>query len=198
MIKAQDSSNTRFYLGGTFGAANYTIQENTIPVTQYRKSNVYIGLNGTFYFKNDFFVKSGIYVTGFKSPFKDSLSTYDEFLQIPILMPLISQNLGKGSAKITFGPEISILMRQGSAKINEESYEIQSNVFGDFMKFGISSEIAFYLNNEKSFQSFGFRVSADFASIRMGSNDLVIDNAYTSLSLFVNLNKRFTKKLPWP
>lgn len=187
--RAQDSAlvQTALY-GGSFGISSYTFQNNTVPVHLTHGTSFEGGLTWLYPVGKQSFIKLGIEVTDYRSPFDQDTSYYDLWLQLPVLFRVADlARLGPHSRLVlSGGPRFSFLMQQGVAGINDDHYQIRSSYFGIY-KTGIAAEFALY-NRIKSgdVQSFGIRGSADLPgwSARLGPEDLVIKDQYTNLTLF--------------
>jgi hypothetical protein len=191
VFSQNDTNNTKVYFGGSLGVSKYALAQNEVPVNPYFNSTLDIGASVLFEFTNSFFMKTGVSYTYYRSPFINNVSVYDEFLQIPVLLPCLRMKdfNEKGNLILTMGTQISILSRQGQANTNDVNYQILPSTFGGFYKFGVVSEIAIYNRKDKVIHSYGLKFSMDLPSLYIKSNNnLILHNNYVTGSIFYNFN----------
>lgn len=192
VVIGQKENNTKMYIGGAFSFNSYVFSQNEIEVYPNAKFNLDIIASILFDCSNRFFIKSGINYTYFRSPFINNISTYDEFIQIPVLIPFLRvKEIGeRDNLFLSIGPQISILARQGHANIGDKNYQIIPSTFGGFYKFGIISEFALYSRkNNKFVHSYGLKFSMDLKPLYIKSNSsLKINNKYVTSGIFYNIN----------
>lgn len=194
---SQDATNNRspFYWGGNIGLALYSYDRSGLAIKEFYKINEEVGFNFLFSIKPKSFLRTGVEVSYKKSPFLDGISTYESFLDVPILFPFlnIDQSKSDRSKSINFfiGAKLSLLLEYGTGTETDEIYHLTKNALGDYIKVSLLSEVSYNLHpkpNSRVFQSFGMRFGKDF-------EDLVIEfdkgtkpvARYLSATLFYSL-----------
>ncbi len=180
------------YLGGSLGFSAYTVAQNEIPVTPFYQTNAEAGIVGVLNFKDKFLSKTGIFFTSYRSPFVNNISTYNEFIQIPIIFSFLNIDLGsRKQINLLIGPQISILTRYGVAKQGEDNYEINKSSFGDLYKFGVVTEAGFFNTNASFLNSFGLKFQMDIPALTiMSKEQMVVHDNFVSVGIYYNLNKK--------
>ena len=184
-------------LGFHVAASAYTDFEPYIPVRAYFGTNLELGIDWTLYYQRDKFWKTGISYTFYKSPFKNGMSYYDEYIQIPFVFSIAKCREFKHNTDLymTFGPQVSIQTRQGRAQRNDRYYNFDESHFGGAIKFGLTGEFALYQTMVNYAHSGGLRLSTDIPKllIRTQDNWMVYDQ-YITATLFYSISKRHRPK----
>ena len=191
-ISQENNTKTSYFFGGNIGLTGYTISQEKIPVNPFFKLSPDVGINGIVVFRNDFFIKTGISYTYFRSPFTGGESTYDELIQVSALFPFYKPNLAnnKNNLILSIGPLFSILANQSIAKNQDVFYTKSNEPFGGYLKFGIVSEIAIYTSRVKYLNSYGFRFTVDLAPLTVKNNSAIVtQKGYITGTIFMNLNR---------
>ena len=194
VVFGQSDTSTTIYLGGSLGFSAYTVTvaQNEIPVTPFYQTNAEAGIVGVLNFKDKFLSKTGIFFTYYRSPFVNNISTYNEFIQIPIIFSFLNTDLGaRKQINLLIGPQISILTRYGVAKQGEDNYEINKSSFGDLYKFGVVAEAGFFNTNASFLNSFGLKCQMDIPALTiMSKEQMVVHDNFVSVGIYYNLNKK--------
>lgn len=190
----QSDSITTVYLGGSIGVATYTVNQDDISVSPYYRTNSEIGIVGVFNFNNKLFSKTGLFYNNFRSPFVNNVSTYNEFLQVPMLISFIEININdRKHLNLLIGPQVSVLTRYGSANFGDDSY-MMINSLGGFYKIGATFEASWFSENNSFLNSFGLKLQLDIPSLTIKSNDqLIVNDNFISGGIYYNLNKKSSK-----
>lgn len=171
--------------------------EPKVPVRAYFATNLEVGFDFTHYYQQDRFFKTGISYTFYKSPFKNDLSYYDEYIQIPFVFSIAKLREFKHRNKVfmTFGPQISIQSRQGKAERGDKFYNFDESNFGGAIKFGLTGEIALYQKMTKYAHAGGLRLSTDIPKLVIRTQDnLTVYDQYITATLFYSISKRSLSK----
>lgn len=192
-IRAQDSAlvQTACY-GGSFGISSYTFQNNEVLVHPTHGTSFEGGVTWLYPIGKQSFIKLGVEVTDYRSPFDQDTSYYDLWFQLPILFRVadLARFGPRSRLVLSGGPRFSFLVQQGVAGINDDHYKMRSSTFFGIYKTGIAAEFAVY-NRMRSgdVQNFGVRGSADLQgwSARLGPDDLVVKDQYINLTLFYSV-----------
>lgn len=179
--------------GFHFGASVYQDIESKMPVKSYFGTNIEFAFDYIKYLKSGRFIKTGINYTFYKSPFRNDIRYYDEYLQLPFLFSIreMREFSHKNSLYITFGPLVSFRTRQGIAHRNDRYFNFDQSQMFSAIKFSFIGELAFYQRMAKHSHSGGVRVTVDIpkAYARLKGNTPVFDQ-YVTGTLFYNLNVR--------
>lgn len=186
----QTDTGTSVYLGGSLGLSRYTFVQNEIAVSPYYRTNTEVGLTSLIYFNNKLFTKTGLFYTYYRSPFVNNSSTYDEFIQIPILIPFLTLN----HLNLLIGPQLSVITRQGLANYGDDNYQMINSSFGGLYKFGIVFETNLIRSNDKFLNSIGVKFQIDISALTIKTNNnLSINDDFISGGVFFNLNKKASR-----
>jgi hypothetical protein len=191
----QKDSSTSIYLGGALALSRYTVvEQNDVPVSPYYRTNSEFGIESIFDCRNNLTVKTGFYYTYYRSPFADNISTYDEFIQFPVLFSFLRHKINQDNRIVLLiGPQLSILSRHGIARTGDINYQIDNSSFGGFYKFGIVFEAGLMSNSNKILNSFGLKLQSDLPALTIKSNDkLLINDNFISLGIYYSFNKRIS------
>jgi hypothetical protein len=173
----------------SFGISSYTFQTNEVPVHPTHGTSFEGGLNWLFPIGRQSFIKLGMEFTDYRSPFAKDTSYYDFWFQLPVLFRIgdLARFGPHSRLVLSGGPRFSFLIQQGVAGINDENYHMRSSSFFGVYKTGLAAEIAVYDRMKSGqVQNFGIRTSADIHgwAARLGSDDLVIKDQYSNVTLF--------------
>lgn len=190
-----DTNVNKIYIGGAFGLSKYTVVQSNVPTSPFSNNNAEVGAVGIIDFKNKVLFKTGLFYSYFRSPFINDVSTYDEFLQLPVLFsflrhkPQSSQQLD-----LLIGPQLSILTRQGLAEQGQDYYHIDNSLFGGFYKVGLVFELSFNNYNNKMLNSLGLKFQLDIPALTIKQNNgHVINDNFISGGIYYNLNKKVSR-----
>lgn len=180
-------------IGFHLGAGVYQDIESKMPVKSYFGTNIEFGFDYIKYFKSGKFIKTGVNYTFYKSPYKNEIKYYDEYLQLPLLFSIgeMREFKHKNSLFLTFGPLVSFRTRQGVANRNDQYFDFSKSKMFSAIKFSFIGELAFYQRLAKRSHSGGLRVTVDVpkAYARFQGSTPVFDQ-YVTGTLFYNLNTR--------
>lgn len=192
-LQAQDSSLVRSACwGAMLGFSGYTYQSNEVAVHPETRTSGVGGVTWLLPVGKQGFIKLGIEVTDYRSPFDHDTSYYDLYSQFPVLIRIADlARFGPHSRLVcSLGPRFSFLLEQGVAGRSDENYAMRSSSFFGVYKTGLVAEFTVY-NAMKSgqVQFFGIRGSADLNgwSARLGPDDLAVKDRYSNVTLFYSL-----------
>lgn len=191
----QNDTSTIVYLGGSLGFSKYTVVQNEIAVSPFYRTNAETGIVGVLNFKDRFLGKTGIFYTYYRSPFINNISTYNEFIQIPITVSFLNIDIGsRKQINLLIGPQFSILTRYGSANQGKDNYEINKSSFGNLYKFGVVFEAGFFNTNASFLNSIGLKFQMDIPSLTiMSKKPMIINDNFISGGIYYNLNKKASR-----
>jgi len=190
----QSDTITTVYLGGSIGISRYTVGQDDISVSPYYRTNSEIGIVSIINFKDKLLSKTGLFYNYFRSPFENNVSTYNEFIQLPILVSFLNIDIShRKQLNLLIGPQVSILTRYGLANFGDDNYAM-INSMGGFYKTGIVFEASCFGEIQSLLNSFGLKFQLDIPALTIKSNDqLIINDNFISGGIYYNLNKKSSR-----
>ncbi len=194
IAEGQNDTTPTMYIGISVGLSAYTVQpgNNEIPVSSDYRINSEAGITGVFDLNNTYLIKTGLFYTYYRSPSVNNGSSYEEFLQLPFSFGFSVNTKRDKKLYVLAGPQISALIRRGTAQSGDDHYTMTNASFGEVYKLGIAVEAAF-MRHGKFMNLFGFRGQMDIPGLVFNSNSADA-NSYISVGLFYNLNKKIRRK----
>lgn len=174
VANSQDATNNQrpVYWGGNIGITLYSFDKSGISTQEFYKLNGEAGLNFIIPINSKGFLKTGLEVSYKKSPFLDGISTFESFLDAPIMISVLNVDQSKNERKRTFnmlvGSKLALLLEHGTATKADEIYHLTEHATGDYIKLSLLSEISFNVfpkSGSKAFQTFGLRLGKDFEEL---------------------------------
>ncbi len=183
------------HIGFFLAPASYTTTSASVKVDPFYGINLESGISLMFAPRNLTLIKADLSYNYFRSPFENNISSYEEFLNLSLAAGTFDFAINSNrSFRLLFGPRLSMLTRQGSARVGDDSYDMKVDRLGAYYKIGLNAEASFFSEHPDLLSAFGLRMSVDISAFMIKDiEDLMVNDNYISVGIFYSLNRPFSR-----
>ena len=183
------------YIGFFLAPGFYTTNSDNVKVDPYYGINLESGIGLMLTPRNFKLIKADLSYNYFRSPFVNNVSSYEEFLNLSLAFGTFDFSITSDrSFRLLFGPRLSMLTRQGTARVGNDIYDMKTGRLGAYYKIGLNAEVSLFSEHPDFLSAFGLRMSVDISAFMIKDiEDLMVNDNYISIGIFYSLDKPFSR-----